>query len=136
MGQKVLNQARVVGFAVADFRNQRLGADSQTKIDRNYALGAGEELGEDPGRTVNHGTQYIRQYAGKRISGATAGLAYNLGLAPADINNAGVRNEDVGDGGAQNYDFTNRDDYNAGVRNLTKYIHHKLAGYDPVADGA
>ena len=120
---------------VDDFRAQRYIANSGTKIIRNYALGDGEELGENPGRTANHGTQYIRQYAGKGINGATAGLAYNLGIAPGGITNAGAHNEDVGDGGAQDYDFTNRDDYNAGVRNLTKYVHHKLTTYDPARDG-
>ena len=49
----------------------------------------------------------------------------------------GIRNEDVGDGGAQNYDFADVTNYNAGTRNLAKYIHHKLTAYNPVAnDGA
>ncbi len=125
-----------MSLSADDFRAQRYIANSGTKIIRNYILGAGEELGEDPGRDANHGTRYIRQYAGKGINGATAGLAYNLGIAPGGITNAGVCREDVGDGGAQDYDFTNRDDYNAGVRNLTKYVHHKLTAYDPVQDGA
>ena len=89
-------------------------------------------MGEDPGADANHGTRYIRQFAGKRISGMTAGLAYNLGLTPANINNMGIRNEDVGDGGAQNYNLADVTNYNNANRNLTKYIHHKLVAHDPV----
>ena len=99
-------------------------------------LGAGEALGEDPGADANHGTRYIQQYAGKNITGATAGLAYNLGLAPAAIaDGTGICREDIGDGGAQNYDFNDVGVYAAGTRNLAKYAHHKLVNYDPIADG-
>ena len=103
-------------------------------------MGAGEELGEHPGTGPNVGTNYIRQYAGKNISGATAGLAYNLGLAPADITNAGVHQADVNNAdaaGNQNYNFNDVGNFAAGAGglNLAKFIHYKLAGHDPVADG-
>jgi hypothetical protein len=86
---------------------------------------------------VNHGTQYIRQYAGKNITGATAGLAYNLGLAPAAINAAGICAEDIGnddDAGVQNYNFNDRGNFVAGAGglNLAKYVHYKLRAYNPV----
>ena len=97
-------------------------------------------MGEDPGADANHGTRYIRQFAGKNISGATAGLAYNLGLAPADIDNAGVHQADVNnadDAGNQNYNFNDVGNFAAGAGglNLAKFIHYKLVGHDPVADG-
>ena len=95
-------------------------------------------MGENPGADANSGTNYIRQYAGKNITGATAGLAYNLGLAPAAIaDGTGICREDVGndaDAGAQNYDFSNRGNFAAGAGglNLAKYVHYKLRAYNPV----
>ena len=35
VAQKVLEQARLVNFSLADFRAQRGGANSETAIDRN-----------------------------------------------------------------------------------------------------
>ena len=75
----------------------------------------------------------IRQYAGKRITGATAGLAYNLGVAHDDITPTGVCAEDVGDGN-KDYDFTDRGNYNLGTENLAAYTHHKCLRDDPQTD--
>ena len=83
-------------------------------------------MGQDPA-----GPTFIRQYAGKGINGATAGLAYNLGLAHGDITAAGLRNEDVDTTGPADYDFTDRAVYNAGTNNLAKYTHHKVLINDP-----
>ena len=77
----------------------------------------------------------IRQYAGKGISGTTAGLAYNLGVARGGITNAGVCAANVGDG-AQNYDFTDRTAYVAATHNLARYTHLKCLRDDPATDGA
>ena len=77
----------------------------------------------------------VQQYANKRITGATAGLAYNLGVAHGQITNAGVHTADVG-AGNQNYDFTNRAVYNAGTHNLAAYTHHKCLRNDPQTDAA
>jgi hypothetical protein len=83
----------------------------------------------------------IQAYSGKNITAATAGLAYNLGIAPAGITAVGLHNEDVNNGddaGAQNYDFTDRGNFVAGPGglNLAKYTHYKLIGHNPVTDVA
>ena len=92
----------------------------------------------DPGDNA-HGTGLIRQYAGKNITAATAGLVYNLGIAHGNINNAGVHNADVGndaDAGAQDYNFNDRGVFAAGAGglNLAKFVHYKLQAYDPVTE--
>jgi hypothetical protein len=92
----------------------------------------------DPGDGT-HGTGLIRRYAGKNITAATAGLAYNLGIAHGQITDAGVHNADVGnddDAGAQNYNFNDRGDFAAGAGglNLAKFVHYKLRAYDPVTE--
>jgi len=97
-------------------------------------------LGEHPGADANHGTNYIQQYVGKNITPETAGLAYNLGIAPAGIaDGTGVHAEDVqndDDAGVQNYNFNDRGNFVAGAGgfNLAKYVHYKLRTYNPVTD--
>jgi len=94
----------------------------------------------NPG-AADHGTGLIRQYAGKRITPATAGLAYNLGIAHGQINNMGVHRADVNNpdaAGAQDYNFVDRGNYAAGAGglNLAKYTHYKCLRDDPVTDAA
>ena len=125
----MLNRAHAIGFSVADFRAQHLRANSGTRIARN--TGAGDTLEVDPG-DATHGTTFIRSYSGKNITGATAGLAYNLGVGHAAITNAGVHTINVGDGN-QNYDFNDRGVFGAG-HNLARYTHFKCLRDDPVTD--
>ena len=73
----------------------------------------------------------VRNYANKRISGATAGLAYNLGVAHAAITNAGICNADPDGAGAANYDFTDRTVYVPATNNLAKFTHHTVLANDP-----
>ena len=77
----------------------------------------------------------MQNYANKQITGATAGLAYNLGVPHGNITNVGVHRANVGDGD-QNYDFTDRAVYNAGTQNLAAYAHHKCLRDDPQTDAA
>ena len=74
----------------------------------------------------------MRNYAGKNITAATAGLAYNLGVAHANITAAGIHAANVGDGN-QNYDFTDRGVFGAG-HNLARYTHFKCLRDDPTTD--
>jgi len=77
----------------------------------------------------------VRNYANKQITGTTAGLAYNLGVAHGQITAVGVHTVNVGDGN-QNYDFTDRTAYNAGTQNLAAYTHHKCLRDNPQTDAA
>ena len=78
----------------------------------------------------------MQNYANKNITGTTAGLAYNLGVAHGNINNAGTHNADPDGTGAADYDFTNVANFDNTVNNLTKFAHHTLLANDPVTDAA
>ena len=73
----------------------------------------------------------VRNYANKQISGATAGLAYNLGVAHGNITAAGLHNANPDGVGPANYDFTDRTAYVVGTNNLAKFTHHTVLTNDP-----
>jgi hypothetical protein len=126
-----------MGLSLADFRAQRFGTNSGSKIDRNWdAAGAGDQISNDAAGDDTHGSRLIRQYAGKGITGTTAGLAYNLGIGHAQILATGLHNANPDGTGPQDYDFKNTANFDDTVHNFTKFAHHTLLRNDPRTNAA
>ena len=88
MARKVLEQARLVNFSLADFRLQRSHEHSETRIARGWiATYADGDVGRD---------NNIRAYANRNINGATAGLVCNLNVNANQISAHGAPVNDNG----------------------------------------